>query len=32
VQDATGMLVEVMDQVRLAGVQGIAIAADKRAE
>ena len=29
---ATGMLVEVMDQVRLAGVQGIAIAADKRAE
>jgi biopolymer transport protein ExbD len=29
---ATGMLVEVMDQVRLAGVEGIAIAADKRAE
>ena len=26
---ATGLLVEVMDQVRLAGVQGIAIAADK---
>ena len=26
---ATGILVEVMDQVRLAGVQGIAIAADK---
>jgi len=29
---ATGMLVEVMDQVRLAGVEGIAIAANKRAE
>ena len=29
---ATGTLVEVMDQVRLAGVEGIAIAADKRAE
>lgn len=29
---ATGILVDVMDQVRLAGVQGIAIAADKRAE
>jgi biopolymer transport protein ExbD len=29
---ATGILVEVMDQVRLAGVEGIAIAADKRAE
>ena len=29
---ATGMLVEVMDQVRLAGVEGIAIAADRRAE
>jgi len=29
---ATGMLVEVMDQVRLAGVEGIAIAADKQAE
>ncbi len=29
---ATGRLVEVMDQVRLAGVEGIAIAADKRAE
>ena len=28
---ATGMLVEVMDQVRLAGVEGIAIAADKSA-
>ena len=27
----TRMLVEVMDQVRLAGVQGIAIAADKAA-
>ena len=26
---ATGILVEVMDQVRLAGVEGIAIAADK---
>ena len=26
---STGVLVEVMDQVRLAGVQGIAIAADK---
>jgi biopolymer transport protein ExbD len=32
-QDAsTRMLVEVMDQVRLAGVEGIAIAADKGAE
>ncbi len=29
---STGMLVEVMDQVRLAGVEKIAIAADKRAE
>lgn len=29
---ATGILVDVMDQVRLAGVEGIAIAADKRAE
>jgi biopolymer transport protein ExbD len=29
---ATGMLVEVMDQVRLAGVRGIAIAADKGVE
>jgi biopolymer transport protein ExbD len=29
---ATGTLVEVMDQVRLAGVQGIAIAADKGAD
>lgn len=29
---ATGMLVEIMDQVRLAGVEGIAIAADKSAE
>ena len=29
---ATGMLVEVMDQVRLAGVEGIAIAADKGAD
>ena len=29
---ATGILVEVMDQVRLAGVQGIAIAADKGAD
>jgi biopolymer transport protein ExbD len=29
---ATGMLVEVMDQVRLAGVEGIAIAADKRTQ
>jgi biopolymer transport protein ExbD len=28
----TGVLVDIMDQVRLAGVQGIAIAADKRAE
>lgn len=27
---ATGILVDVMDQVRLAGVEGIAIAADKR--
>ena len=29
---ATGTLVEIMDQVRLAGVEGIAIAADQRAE
>ena len=29
---ATGTLVDVMDQVRLAGVEGIAIAADKPAE
>jgi biopolymer transport protein ExbD len=29
---ATHMLVEVMDQVRLAGVEGIAIAADKGTE
>ena len=29
---ATRMLVEVMDQVRLAGVEGIAIAADKGSE
>lgn len=29
---ATGTLVDVMDQVRLAGVEGIAIAADKRAQ
>ena len=29
---ATHMLVEVMDQVRLAGVEGIAIAADKGAQ
>jgi biopolymer transport protein ExbD len=29
---STRMLVEVMDQVRLAGVEGIAIAADKIAE
>ena len=29
---ATGTLVDVMDQVRLAGVEGIAIAADMRAE
>ena len=29
---ATGMLVEVMDQVRLAGVEKIAIPADRRAE
>ena len=29
---ATGMLVEVMDQVRLAGVEKIAVAADRRAE
>jgi biopolymer transport protein ExbD len=28
----TGILVEVMDQVRLAGVEAIAIAADKKAE
>ncbi|MCB1690686.1 MAG: biopolymer transporter ExbD [Halioglobus sp.] len=31
-ESATGTLVDVMDQVRLAGVEGIAIAADKRAE
>tara|TARA_R110002124_G_scaffold3292_7_gene22476 strand:+ start:10655 stop:11065 length:411 start_codon:yes stop_codon:yes gene_type:complete len=31
-ESATGVLVDVMDQVRLAGVEGIAIAADKRAE
>ncbi|MEZ5503845.1 MAG: biopolymer transporter ExbD [Halioglobus sp.] len=29
---ATGTLVDIMDQVRLAGVDGIAIAADPRAE
>ena len=29
---STGMLVDIMDQVRLAGVEGIAIAADKRTE
>ena len=29
---STGTLVEVMDQVRLAGVRGIAIAADKGAD
>tara|TARA_R110002049_G_scaffold66364_6_gene173268 strand:+ start:137 stop:547 length:411 start_codon:yes stop_codon:yes gene_type:complete len=29
---ATGVLVDIMDQVRLAGVEGIAIAADKRVE
>jgi biopolymer transport protein ExbD len=29
---ATGTLVDVMDQVRLAGVEGIAIAADQPAE
>lgn len=29
---ATGILVDVMDQVRLAGVEGIAIAADKKAK
>ncbi len=29
---ATGILVDVMDQVRLAGVEGIAIAADRKAE
>lgn len=29
---STGMLVEVMDQVRLAGVEKIAIAADRRAD
>lgn len=28
---ATGILVDIMDQVRLAGVEGIAIAADKPA-
>ena len=28
----TGLLVDVMDQVRLAGVEGIAIAANKKAE
>lgn len=31
-QAATGILVDVMDQVRLAGVEGIAIAADRKAE
>jgi len=31
-QAATGILVNVMDQVRLAGVEGIAIAADRKAE
>jgi biopolymer transport protein ExbD len=31
-ESATGTLVEVMDQVRLAGVEGIAIAADKNVE
>ena len=31
-KSATGTLVDVMDQVRLAGVEGIAIAADKRVE
>ena len=31
-QSKNGLLVEVMDQVRLAGVEGIAIAADKKAE
>lgn len=29
---ATGVLVDIMDQVRLAGVEGIAIAADKPTE
>jgi biopolymer transport protein ExbD len=32
VDAATGTLVEIMDQVRLAGVEGIAIAADKTAK
>lgn len=32
VDAATGMLVEIMDQVRLAGVEGIAIAADQTAQ
>lgn len=32
VKATTGRLVEVMDQVRLAGVEGIAIAADPRGE
>jgi biopolymer transport protein ExbD len=31
-ESATGVLVDVMDQVRLAGVEGIAIAADKPAQ
>jgi biopolymer transport protein ExbD len=31
-RSATGTLVDVMDQVRLAGVEGIAIAADKPLE
>jgi len=31
-KSATGTLVDVMDQVRLAGVEGIAIAADKPVE
>ena len=31
-RSATGTLVDVMDQVRLAGVEGIAIAADKPRE
>lgn len=31
-KSATGTLVDVMDQVRLAGVEGIAIAADKPLE
>ena len=32
VDAATGKLVEIMDQVRLAGVEGIAIAADQTAQ